>query len=77
MSAPDKDLTVLTKYKQACLTSVIKGDLSKHLPEKWKVVFDIPKAAQVKTAGKKKKKSIAKHCISSKVFDAWRREIGK
>ena len=43
LSAPGKDHIIPTKYKQVYLTSVIIGDLSKHLPEKLKIIPDTSK----------------------------------
>lgn len=46
LSAPDKNHIILTKYKQAYLTSVLTQNLSKHLLEKLKILMDASKATE-------------------------------
>lgn len=46
LSIPDKPHIILTKYKQAYFTRVIIRDLSKHLPEKLKMISDTIEAME-------------------------------
>lgn len=50
LSAPDRDHIILTKYKQAYLTSVLTQNLSKHLLEKSKILMDAIKGNREVTA---------------------------
>lgn len=80
LPAPDKDHIILTKYKQAYLTSALTWNLSKHLPEK----LSIPRMHQRQqrshsTSGDSRKlKALptATHCICGKESEEWRREQG-
>lgn len=46
LSAPGKDHIILTKYKQVYLTNIIIRHLSKHLPEKLKIISNTSKAME-------------------------------
>lgn len=80
LSAPGKDHIILTKYKQVYFTRVIIGDLSKHLPEKLKIISNRRQwrsHSTTKDSEKLKALPIAKCCICCKESEEWRRELGK